>query len=67
MVLEHASGAMIGLEVKAAENFRGPRHLASRLGDRFRNGTVLYAGEQPLSFSEGLTALPISAPWTTTT
>lgn len=72
MVLEHASGAVIGLEVKAAEtiraeDFRGLRHLASRLGDRFRNGIVLYAGEQQLPFGDRLTALPISALWTTMT
>ncbi len=38
MVLEHASGTVIGLEVKAAETVRtedfcGLRHLANRLGD----------------------------------
>jgi len=69
MVLEHASGAVIGVEVKAAEtvraeDFRGLRHLASRLGDRFRAGIVLYAGEQQLPFGDRLTALPISALWT---
>jgi hypothetical protein len=37
-VLEHASGTVIGLEVKAAETVRagdalGLRHLANRLGD----------------------------------
>jgi hypothetical protein len=70
MVLEHASGTVIGLEVKAAEtvraeDFRGLRHLASRLGDRFRAGIVLYAGEQQLPFGNQLAALPISALWTT--
>jgi uncharacterized protein len=70
MVLEHASGAVIGLEVKAtetvrAEDFRGLRHLASRLGDRFRAGIVLYAGEQQLPFGNRLAAIPISALWTT--
>ena len=70
MVLEHTSAAVIGLEVKAAEtvraeDFRGLRHLANRLGDRFRAGIVLYAGEQQLSFGDRLSALPISALWTT--
>jgi uncharacterized protein len=50
MVLEHAAGTVIGVEVKAAEtvraeDFRGLRHLANRLGDRLRAGIVLYAGE----------------------
>ncbi|MGI8335041.1 ATP-binding protein [Actinomadura scrupuli] len=53
MVLEHASGRVIGIEVKAAEtvrgdDFRGLRHLADRLGDRFQAGFVLYTGEQSL-------------------
>jgi len=50
MVLEHASGAVIGIEVKSAESvraddFRGLRHLERWLGDRFRAGIVLYAGD----------------------
>ncbi len=69
MVLEHAAGTIIGIEVKAAEavrreDFRGLRHLASRLGDRFRAGIVLYAGQQQLSFGDRLTALPMAALWT---
>jgi uncharacterized protein len=71
MVLEHASGAVIGIEVKSAEtvhadDFRGLRHLARRLGDRFRAGIVLYAGEQQLSFGDRLAALPMSALWVLT-
>ncbi len=69
MVLEHADGTVAGVEVKAAEtvrgeDFRGLRHLANRLGDRFRAGIVLYAGEQQLSFGGRLTALPMAAVWT---
>jgi uncharacterized protein len=57
------------LMVKAAEtvrdeDFRGLRHLTSRLGGRFRAGIVLYAGEQQLSFGNRLTALPMAALWT---
>jgi predicted AAA+ superfamily ATPase len=56
------------VEVKAAEtvraeDFRGLRHLANRLGDRFRAGIVLYAGEQQLSFGDRLSALPMAALW----
>jgi predicted AAA+ superfamily ATPase len=69
MILEHASGHIVGIEVKAAEtirrdDFRGLRHLATRLGDRFHAGYVLYAGEQFLRFGDRLTALPIAALWT---
>ncbi|MEV0593435.1 ATP-binding protein [Nonomuraea cavernae] len=67
-VLEHASGEVVGVEVKAAEtvrgdDFRGLRHLQSRLGSRFVAGFVLYAGEQSLSFGERLKALPLAALW----
>lgn len=69
MILEHASGQVIGIAVKAAEtvrgdDFRGLRHLATKLGDRFRAGYILYAGEQSLSFGDRLTALPMAALWT---
>ncbi|MEU4231746.1 ATP-binding protein [Nonomuraea sp. NPDC026600] len=68
IVLEHASGEVIGLEIKAAEtvrgdDFRGLRHLADRLGARFRAGFVLYTGEQALPFGEKLKALPMASLW----
>jgi hypothetical protein len=68
MVLEDAAGTVIGIEVKAAEtvraeDFRGLRHLAGRLGDRLRAGIVLYAGEQQLSFGDRLIAVPMAALW----
>ncbi|WP_246267422.1 ATP-binding protein [Nonomuraea typhae] len=69
VVLEHASGEVIGIEIKAAEtvrsdDFRGLRHLADRLGARFRAGFVLYTGEQALAFGEKLRALPMASLWT---
>ncbi len=69
IVLEHASGEVVGIEVKAAEtvrrdDFRGLRHLADRLGARFRAGFVLYTGEQSLAFGEKLRALPMASLWT---
>jgi predicted AAA+ superfamily ATPase len=68
-VLEHASGDVIAIEVKAAEtvrseDFRGIRHLARRLGGQLIAGIVFYAGAQPLPFGERLRALPISSLWT---
>lgn len=67
-VLEHAAGEIVAIEVKAtetvrAEDFRGIRRLARRLGDQLLVGIVLYAGRQPLSFGEGLRAWPIAALW----
>ncbi|GAA1008030.1 hypothetical protein Aple_044780 [Acrocarpospora pleiomorpha] len=69
IVLEHASGSVIGIEVKASEtvrtdDFRGLRHLADRLGNRFQAGFVLYCGEQPLPFGERLRAIPMASLWT---
>ncbi|MEV0229536.1 ATP-binding protein [Nonomuraea sp. NPDC050786] len=68
MVLEHASGEVVGIEIKAAEtirgdDFRGLRHLADRLGARFRAGFVLYTGEQTLPFGDKLKALPMASLW----
>jgi uncharacterized protein len=68
IVLEHAAGDVVAIEVKAAEtvrgdDFRGLRHLADRLGSRLRAGFVLYAGEESLSFGARLKALPMSAIW----
>ncbi|MFI7633387.1 ATP-binding protein [Nonomuraea sp. NPDC049400] len=68
MVLEHASGEVVGIEIKAAEtvrgdDFRGLRHLADRLEARFRAGFVLYTGDQTLPFGDKLKALPMASLW----
>jgi predicted AAA+ superfamily ATPase len=68
VVLEHATGDVVGVEVKAsetvrAEDFRGLRHLSRRLGSRFKAGLVLYAGGETLSFGQQMRALPIAALW----
>ncbi len=69
-VLEHASGEIVAIEVKAsetvrAEDFRGIEHLARKVGDRLVAGVVLYAGPAPLSFGDKRRAWPISSLWTT--
>lgn len=68
MLLEHASGEVVGIEIKAAatvrgDDFRGLRHLAERLGSKFLAGFVLYTGEQVLPFGDKLRALPMAALW----
>jgi len=68
MLLEHASGEVVGIEIKAAatvrgDDFRGLRHLAERLGSKFLAGFVLYTGEQVLPFGDRLRALPMAALW----
>ncbi|MFC8798696.1 ATP-binding protein [Promicromonospora sp. NPDC057138] len=68
VVLQNRRREVVGVEVKAsatpkAEDFRGLRHLAERLGDDFLAGYVLYTGDETLSFGPKLRALPISAVW----
>lgn len=65
-VLENRQGRVVGIEVKAAatvraEDFRGLRHLADRLGDDFVAGVVLYTGEQTFSFGDRMLAMPVAA------
>ncbi|MDR8408955.1 ATP-binding protein [Nonomuraea sp. 3-1Str] len=67
-VLENRQGRVVGIEVKAAstvraEDFRGLRHLADRLGDDFVTGVVLYTGDQTYSFGDRMRAMPVSALW----
>lgn len=68
LVLENRRGQVVAIEVKAsstvrAEDFRGLRHLASRLGDDFLLGAVLYTGNSTLPFGPKLSAMPVSALW----
>ncbi|MCK2240634.1 MULTISPECIES: ATP-binding protein [unclassified Crossiella] len=67
-VIETPDGRVIGIEVKAGatvrtEDLTGLRNLASRLGDRFIAGYVLYTGQQTLPFGEKIKALPLEALW----
>lgn len=69
-ILEHASGDVVAIEVKAAEtvrqdDFRGIDHLRRRLGDRLVAGIVFHAGPRKATFGSGIVALPISTLWTT--
>jgi len=68
-VLEHASGHVVAVEVKASEtvradDFRAVQRIARRVGDRLVAGVVLHAGQTPLPFGERLRAWPISSLWT---
>ncbi|NLE40145.1 MAG: ATP-binding protein [Pirellulaceae bacterium] len=69
LVLEDASGQLVGIEVKAGatvdrHDFRGLKTLAETVGDRFARGVVLYMGPTPVPFAERLHALPIHWLWT---
>jgi hypothetical protein len=68
LVMENRRGQVVAIEVKAAstvraEDFRGLRHLADRLGDDFRLGVVLHTGDTTLPFGPKLRAVPVSALW----
>lgn len=59
---------MVAIEVKAsstvrAENFRGIRHLAERIGHDLVVGIVLCTGAESLPFGDRLRAVPVSALW----
>jgi hypothetical protein len=70
LVLENRSGDVVAIDVKAAatvraEDFRGLRHLADRLGDDLVVGIVLYTGTETLPFGPKFRAVPVSALWET--
>ena len=68
LILEHPDSRIVGIEVKAtstprAEDLRGLRFLAERLGDRFVYGCLLTLAPEATPFGGNLAMLPISAPW----
>lgn len=68
VILENNRRQVVAVEVKAAatvkaEDFRGLRHLAERLGDDLIAGFVLYTGTETLPFGPRFRAIPISALW----
>lgn len=68
LVLENASGDVIGIEVKAAStvttgDFAGLRKLASACGRHFRCGLVLHDGDSTLPFGNRMYAAPIASLW----
>ncbi len=68
ILLEDATGRVVGVEVKAsstvdAHDFKGLRFLHDLLGKRFVQGIVLYLGKGAVPFGPQLHALPVSALW----
>jgi uncharacterized protein len=69
IVLERGDGSICGIEVKLgatahSRDFSALRHLQSKLGKRFKAGTVIHTGSETLRFGPGLWALPVSSLWT---
>ncbi|MBI4169837.1 MAG: ATP-binding protein [Acidobacteria bacterium] len=68
IVLEHPSGRLVGIEVKAsetiaAEHLRGLKALAQATGKRFHRGVLLYLGREVVPFGPRLHVLPVAAIW----
>jgi predicted AAA+ superfamily ATPase len=71
LILQDASGKVVGIEVKASttvrgEDFKAMRHVARLAGSAWMAGIVLYAGNSTASFGDTMRAMPISAIWQTT-
>jgi predicted AAA+ superfamily ATPase len=68
LVIESASGEVVGIEAKAAatataSDARGLRLLRDKLGARFKTGIIVYSGEHTLPIGERIWAVPISGLW----
>ncbi|MCY4421476.1 MAG: ATP-binding protein [Acidimicrobiaceae bacterium] len=73
-LVAEAAGEVVAWEVKASGSVspadaRGLRRIRDRIDQAgpgtFRNGIVLYAGTEAFALGDRLTALPLSALWTT--
>jgi uncharacterized protein len=68
LVIEHAGGDVVGIEVKASATPRlrdaaGLGLLRDRLGKRFRQGVVLHLGSEPLPLGDRISAVPLTGLW----
>lgn len=68
LVIEHAGGDVVGVEVKASATPRlgdaaGLAFLRDRLGDRFRQGIVLHLGPETLPLGDRISAVPLAGLW----
>lgn len=68
LILENRAGEIAAIEVKAKVSlsrgdWRVMAKVRDKLGDRFKCGTVIYAGEQTVPLGDRLYAVPISGLW----
>lgn len=68
LLLESASGDLVGVEIKAgsAVDARSARHLGwlrDKVGSRFRRGIVLHTGTTSYPLGDRLWAMPIASLW----
>jgi predicted AAA+ superfamily ATPase len=68
LVLELASGEVVGIEVKASASPKpgdasGLRLLRDKLGERFQQGLLLHLGADSIPVGERIAAVPLAALW----
>ncbi|HEX5988850.1 MAG TPA: ATP-binding protein [Solirubrobacterales bacterium] len=68
LLIEHANGELVGIEVKATATPRprdaaGLKLLRDKLGDRFRQGFVLHLGPERIPLGDRVSALPLASIW----
>jgi predicted AAA+ superfamily ATPase len=68
LVLELASGEVVGIEVKASASpgpgdAAGLKLLRDKLGERFQQGLLLHLGPDSLRLGERIAAVPLAALW----
>ena len=68
LVVEDRSGGLVGIEVKSSakvdkKDLSGLRLLAEMTGERFRQGCVLYRGNEVVPFGRDLYAVPVEYLW----
>lgn len=68
VVLEDASGKVVGIEIKSGEtiisdDFKGLKQLQKIVGKNFVAGIILYMGTKKIPFGENLWAMPVSSLW----
>lgn len=68
LVLEHAGGDVVGIEVKASATPRlrdvsGLSLLRDRLGKRFRLGILLHLGAETIPLGDRISAAPLASLW----
>jgi uncharacterized protein len=68
IVMEDATGRLVGVEVKASAtvnsgDFKGLRALQETAGKRFTRGALLYTGAEAVAFGADLFAIPLASLW----
>lgn len=68
LVIEHAGGGVVGIEVKASATPRlrdvsGLVQLRGQLGERFRLGILLHLGPDTIPMGDRISAVPLAGLW----